>query len=130
MSETVEKQEEIEVETKASISYKRKTKLVAMDAYVWERLKLDISNMDTENNWFHDIAFALFGFAGSALITLVSLWESENCDGIKTWLKIAIVCPIVIGALCLYFNYALKKNNSKFAESVQKTIGKIEETNK
>ena len=110
MSETVEKQEEIEVETKASISYKRKTKL--------------------ENNWFHDIAFALFGFAGSALITLVSLWESENCDGIKTWLKIAIVCPIVIGALCLYFNYALKKNNSKFAESVQKTIGKIEETNK
>ena len=130
MSETVEKQEEIEVETKASLAYKRKTKLVAMDAYVWERLKLDISNMDTENNWFHDIAFALFGFAGSALITLVSLWESENCDGIKTWLKIAIVCPIVIGALCLYFNYALKKNNSKFAESVQKTIGKIEETNK
>lgn len=130
MSTTSENQNEIVIDTKASMSFKRETKLVIVESDVWERLKLDIANIGIKNNWFHEIAFALFGFAGSAIITLISLWNNEGCENVKTWLAIAIVVPVIVGALCLYFCHVMEKSNTKFTQSVNHTIGKIEDKNK
>lgn len=98
----------------------------AIEKREWNRLKNLVSNCKTNREWFMSIAFSFFGFAGSAFITWLSLGSQEGMEITRLILMMATIVSLLMGVICLVFQWYLNKNHSDSIESIKDEIQFIE----
>lgn len=104
------------MEDKASFTISRNSNLVLAKQpdYIgvsktdWARLKRKIKCCKSKTDWWMNVGFTLFGIAGSAFLSLLTLPIDSNSTWVSPTLICIIIFSIMIGVLCVFADYREK----------------------
>lgn len=117
----------ITVQENRSVTLPSEHNSFAMDRREWNRLKETVNSCKMIGQWFMSVAFCFFGIAGSAGITWISLLSSQSVEKIRLVLLIVAIASVIIGILCLWFQFSENKNQTTSIQSIKNEIKYIEE---
>lgn len=104
------------MEDKASFTISRNSNLVLAKQpdYIgvsktdWTRLKRKIKCCKSKTDWWMNVGFTLFGIAGSAFLSLLTLPIDSNSTWVSPTLICIIISSLMIGVLCVFADYREK----------------------
>jgi len=71
----------------------------------WRRLERAVNRCQMPNVKFANIAYCLFGVAGSALITWLTVFFSNDTESWIKWIIfLALIVCVFLGIICLHFH--------------------------
>lgn len=109
-----------------------KTQYVGVMIRDWKRLRNFLSQCkQEENHKYSNIAYTLFGVAGSSLLSIITTFAAKPFGNKDTVVAI-ILCLILmvtsgVGFLCLYFQSCETKHSKVSIQNVENEMNSIEE---
>lgn len=119
---------------KASITISRNSNLVLAKQpdYIgvsktdWTRLKRKIKCCKSKTDWWMNVGFTLFGIAGSAFLSLLTLPIDSNSTWVSPTLICIIISSLMIGVLCVFADYREKSFSASNINDVNDIVTEIE----
>lgn len=122
------------MEDKASFTISRNSNLVLAKQpdYIgvsktdWTRLKRKIKCCKSKTDWWMNVGFTLFGIAGSAFLSLLTLPIDSNSTWVSPTLICIIISSLMIGVLCVFADYREKSFSASNIIDVNDIVTEIE----
>lgn len=113
------------VDASQAILITRQDKLLTVRETDWKRLKRLVDACKISTEWWSIFASVLFGIAGSAALSAITLLN-DDASSIKTVIWVIAGSSFLMGLICVIAALGKRNMTNNKIEEIQKTILEIE----
>lgn len=114
------------VDTSQAILITKQDNLLTVRETDWKRLKRLVNTCKISTEWWSIAAFVLFGIAGSAALSAITLLN-DDASSIKIIIWVIAGASALMGVLCVIAAVDKRNETHNKIEEIQKTLLEIED---